>query len=59
MGFYITHQPVLHRGKSLFAYELLFRNSTNNAFPDIDAEAATASLIESSQLQHSVNEITD
>ncbi|RTE87129.1 MULTISPECIES: EAL and HDOD domain-containing protein [Gammaproteobacteria] len=59
MFFYIARQPILDRNKALFAYELLFRNGTDNAFPDISAEVATASLIENSQLQHSVNEITD
>ncbi|MCC5856441.1 MAG: HDOD domain-containing protein [Idiomarina sp.] len=59
MFFYIARQPILNREKKLFAYELLFRNGKSNAFPDISADVATASLIENSQLQHSVNEITD
>lgn len=59
MFFYIARQPILNRDKSLFAYELLFRNGMKNAFPDVSAEAATASLIENSQFQTSVTEITD
>ena|SRR5690554_1973922 len=59
MFFYIARQPILDRKKSLYAYELLFRNGTDNAFPDISAEAATASLIENSQFQTNINEITN
>ncbi len=58
MFFYIARQPILRRDKSLYAYELLFRNGINNAFPDISAETATANLIENSQFQHSVTDIT-
>lgn len=58
MFFYIARQAILNRDKSLYAYELLFRDGINNAFPDISAEAATANLIENSQFQFNVADIT-
>lgn len=58
MFFYIARQPILNRNKSLYAYELLFRNGINNAFPDVSPETATASLIENSQFQLNVADIT-
>lgn len=58
MFFYIARQPILKRNKSLYAYELLFRNGTNNAFPDVSPEAATANLIENSQFQLNIADIT-
>src|SRR5690554_7064571 len=59
MFFYIARQPILKRNKSLYAYELLFRNGTNNAFPDVSPEAATANLIENSQFQLNIADITN
>src|SRR5690554_1724185 len=58
MFFYIARQAILNRDKSMYAYELLFRNGADNAFPDISPEVATASLIENSQFQFNVADIT-
>lgn len=58
MFFYIARQPILDRNKNLYAYELLFRNGIKNAFPDISEDTATASLIDNSQLQFNVADIT-
>lgn len=58
MYFYIARQAILNRDKSMYGYELLFRNGANNAFPDISPDVATASLIENSQFQFNVADIT-
>lgn len=50
MYFYAARQPILDREKKLFAYELLFRDSLDNVFPNIDENEATTKLIEGSQL---------
>ena len=50
MYFYAARQPILDRDKKLFAYELLFRDSLDNVFPNIDENEATSKLIEGSQL---------
>lgn len=58
MFYYIARQPILDVNKKLIAYELLFRNGTDNAFPKIHEDKATASLIENNQLLHKITDIT-
>ncbi len=50
MYFYAARQPILDRNKELYAYELLFRDGLENAFPDIDGDEATSRMVEGSQL---------
>ncbi|RUO34756.1 EAL and HDOD domain-containing protein [Aliidiomarina soli] len=59
MFFYLARQPILDRHQKLYGYELLFRDGESNAFPDIDADIATSTLIQDSELQHTLSEITD
>ncbi|WP_404397583.1 EAL and HDOD domain-containing protein [Idiomarina loihiensis] len=42
---YIARQPILTRDQKVFGYELLFRNSTENSFPNIDPNEATSKLL--------------
>ncbi len=49
MYFYAARQPILDRNKQLYAYELLFRDGLENAFPEIDGNEATSRMIEGSQ----------
>jgi len=49
MYFYAARQPILDRNKELYAYELLFRDGLENAFPDIDGDEATSRMVEGSQ----------
>ncbi|WP_158968239.1 EAL and HDOD domain-containing protein [Paraglaciecola sp. L3A3] len=49
MSFYAARQPILNKDKTLFAYELLFRDSLKNIFPNINEDVATAKLIEGLQ----------
>jgi EAL and modified HD-GYP domain-containing signal transduction protein len=58
MFLYAARQPILDVNKNLFAYELLFRDSLENVFPEIDANEATSKLIES-QLNIGVEDFTD
>nr|WP_136252110.1 HDOD domain-containing protein [Ningiella ruwaisensis] len=46
MAFFAARQPILNSKKELFGYELLFRTSMENAFPDVDEEKATSKMIE-------------
>lgn len=50
MNFFTARQPILDRNREVIAYELLFRDSLDNVFPDIDQNAATAKMIEGLQL---------
>ncbi|AZQ85435.1 HDOD domain-containing protein [Colwellia sp. Arc7-635] len=58
MYFYAARQPILDKEKNLFAYELLFRDSIINVFPDIDADEATTKMIEASNFNLGISEFT-
>ena len=58
MYFYAARQPILDRDKKLFAYELLFRDSIDNVFPEIDADEATTKMIEASNFNVGLSEFT-
>lgn len=59
MFFYLARQPILTRERTLYGYELLFRDGEDNAFPDIDDDVATSKLIQNSQFQHTLGELTE
>ncbi|MGM7319624.1 EAL and HDOD domain-containing protein [Idiomarina sp. ST10R2A5] len=42
---YIARQPILTRDQKVYGYELLFRDSTANSFPNIDPNEATSKLL--------------
>ncbi|MDU0355524.1 EAL domain-containing protein [Paraglaciecola aquimarina] len=58
MSFYAARQPILNKDKTLFAYELLFRNSLENIFPNINDDQATAKLIEGLQFNLGLETLT-
>jgi c-di-GMP-related signal transduction protein len=47
---YVARQPIFDARKSLFAYELLFRDSLTNMVPHIDGDVATSRLLSNSFL---------
>lgn len=59
MYFYAARQPILNRNEDLIGYELLFRDSIDNVFPDIDGDEATSRLIEGSQFNFGLENLTD
>jgi c-di-GMP phosphodiesterase len=59
MFFYLARQPILDRQQRLYGYELLFRDGESNAFPNIDDDLATSSLIQNTELHHTIGEITE
>jgi EAL and modified HD-GYP domain-containing signal transduction protein len=58
MDFFAARQPILDRDKTLVGYELLFRDSVDNEFPDIDGDEATSRLIEGSQFNFGLEDLT-
>jgi EAL and modified HD-GYP domain-containing signal transduction protein len=58
LSFYAARQPILNIDKSLFAYELLFRNSLENVFPEIDDNEATSKMIEGLHLNLGLDTLT-
>jgi EAL and modified HD-GYP domain-containing signal transduction protein len=59
MYFYAARQPILNRDKELIGYELLFRDGVDNVFPDIDGDEATTRLIEGSQFNFGLEDLTN
>ncbi len=58
MYFYAARQPILDVNKNLHAYELLFRDSIDNVFPEIDGNEATSKMIEASKFNIGISEFT-
>jgi len=58
MYFYAARQPILDKNKNLFAYELLFRDSIDNVFPDVCGDEATSKIIEASQFNMGISDFT-
>ncbi|MCC5854195.1 MAG: HDOD domain-containing protein [Idiomarina sp.] len=42
---YIARQPILDRQQRVYGYELLFRDSEKNVFPDVHPDEATSKLL--------------
>lgn len=45
MDVYVGRQPIFDRVGDIYSYELLYRNSERNSFPDVNPEQATISLL--------------
>ncbi|MFC3032431.1 EAL and HDOD domain-containing protein [Pseudoalteromonas fenneropenaei] len=58
MYFYAARQPILDINKNLIGYELLFRDGVNNVFPNIDGDEATSRLVEGSQFNFGLEDLT-
>ncbi|MBE0457914.1 HDOD domain-containing protein [Pseudoalteromonas sp. KG3] len=58
MQVFVARQAIFNRRQHVVAYELLFRNSTANYFPDIEESVATAKLIMENQLNFGTRHIT-
>jgi len=59
MNIFVARQPIFDSERKIFAYELLFRNGMSNAFPDIDGETATSSLLSSSFFTIGIEKISN
>ncbi len=42
---FVGRQPILNRNGDIYAYELLYRNSHKNFYPDVDSDQATIRLL--------------
>lgn len=58
MSVFVARQAIFNRKQNVVAYELLFRNSPKNFFPDIEEGHATARLIMENQLNLGTRHIT-
>jgi c-di-GMP-related signal transduction protein len=48
MDIYVARQPIFRKDKTVFAYELLFRDGTSNFFTGIDGNIATSNVLSNS-----------
>ena len=55
---YIARQAILDRKSQTIGYELLFRDSQDNQFPEIDADVATAKLIIQNHIHGDIQALT-
>ncbi|MBA6346758.1 MULTISPECIES: EAL and HDOD domain-containing protein [unclassified Colwellia] len=55
---YIARQAILDRNHVTIGYELLFRDSADNKFPDIDSDVASSKLIIQNHLQGDIRSIS-
>ena len=55
---YIARQAILDYQSNTFGYELLFRDSPDNKFPEIDQDIATSKLIIQTHLQDDISKIS-
>jgi EAL and modified HD-GYP domain-containing signal transduction protein len=58
MNIYTARQAIFNRKQQVIAYELLFRDSEANYFPDVDPHHATSQLIMNTHLSKGLREIT-
>ncbi|WP_434339467.1 EAL and HDOD domain-containing protein [Motilimonas cestriensis] len=56
---FVARQPILNQRKQVVAYELLFRDSAENIFPNIDSDDATRTLVSNSFLNVGFENIAD
>ena len=54
---FIGRQPILDRSGNIYAYELLYRNSEENFFPDINPEQATISVLINTFLSIGIDQV--
>jgi EAL and modified HD-GYP domain-containing signal transduction protein len=59
MDIYVARQPIFTTQKKIFGYELLFRMGLENAFPDIDGDTATSSVLSNTFFSFELKEILD
>lgn len=55
---FVGRQPILDREGRIFGYELLYRNSEKNSFPDINPEQATIQLLINTFLSIGVDQVS-
>jgi len=55
---YIARQAILDRNRTTIGYELLFRDSPENKFPEIDQDVASSKLIIQNHLQGDIRSIS-
>ncbi len=58
MDIFVARQPIFDTKKNVFAYELLYRDSSNNQYTGIDGNKATAAVLANSFMEIGYDTIT-
>lgn len=58
MDIYVARQPIFRKDKTVFAYELLFRDGTSNFFTGIDGNIATSNVLSHSYFSIGIENIS-
>lgn len=58
MEVFIGRQPIFNAQEQVVAYELLYRNNDKNAFPMVDADAATVDVLINTFLSIGIDHVT-
>ena len=58
MEIYLARQPIFNRTKTIVGYELLFRDSLSNSFPEIDGNTASSNVLSNTFLSMGIDKIT-
>ncbi|MGD9972783.1 MAG: EAL and HDOD domain-containing protein [Desulfatirhabdiaceae bacterium] len=58
MEIFLARQPIFNRNRSIFGYELLFRDGFSTTFPSIDGNTATSTLLSNSFLCMGIDQIS-
>jgi EAL and modified HD-GYP domain-containing signal transduction protein len=58
MEVYVARQPIFGKDKEIYGYELLFRDSMSNFFPDIDGDTASSKILSNSFLTIGIEQLT-
>lgn len=59
MEVFVAKQPIYNRLQEVYAYELLYRKSLDNSFPDVNGDEATADVIINSYLNIGIDELSE
>ena len=57
MDIFVARQPVFTSDKKIFGYELLFRLSLDNVFPNVNGSAATSGVLSNTFFSFGLNDI--
>ena len=57
MDIFVARQPIFTKNEHIFAFELLYRDSSTNAFPIINGDIATLEVLTHSFLTIGINKL--
>ena len=59
MEIFVARQPIFNTQLKVVAYELLFRSGLKNAFPNVNGDQATSSVLSDSYMTMDMNALTE